>query len=293
MHITVLGAGAFGSALVSSFVGSLHTIHIVALSKQIDILRSRFPNEVEISAEFPHKTDVILVATPAQQIAQVTQQLKVLNSHVPIVFCSKGLFLDNQTPHFMTTYAAQYLSNPLYALAGPNFAIELEIHKKSFANIAGPDAKELCAALTQDHFVLDPWHDPIGLQLTGCLKNVFAIAAGYYAGADKGLNERAALFPQAFAEITQLGKRFWASQFDPASLSTYGGVGDLVLTCTSLESRNFKLGYTLGQGTSFEAYQKSNPGLAEGVYTAAAIKRIKGNLKLPICDLVYHATRIS
>lgn len=269
MNIEILGAGAFGKSLAAVFA-SKHTVSLITQS-----------------TNFSPNPDIAFAAAPAQNIKDVTKKLQSLPSKTPIIFCSKGLFIENNKPYFMTTYAAQYLQNPLYVLSGPNFASELMDLKKSFANIAGPNAKKLCHDLTQEHFILEPWHDPIGLQLAGCLKNVFAIACGYYQGTGKGLNERAALFTQACQEMIILGECFWPKTFDPASLLTYGGIGDLVLTCTSTESRNFKLGLALATGQTFTDYKATNIAIAEGAYTATAINSIKGKLDLPICDLVY------
>jgi len=297
MKIDILGAGAFGSSLAIALGQSTkNQVKLVALPQYVEEIKAgknrflpdfQLPSTITVVTEFSGDVDVIFIATPAQEIAAVIQSLKKVASHIPVVFCSKGLYVENHKPYLMTTYAKEQIDNPLHVLSGPNFAHELADLKKSFANIAGPKATELCTALTQNHFVLEPWHDVVGLQIAGCIKNVFAIACGYYEGLNKGLNEKAALFTEAFKEMTAFGQAFWPNDFDPMTLTTYGGVGDLVLTCTSVNSRNFKLGLGLAQGQTFKAYLENNGATAEGAYTAQSLHEIKGDLNLVICDLVY------
>lgn len=289
MQIDILGAGAFGSALAIAF-GQNHNIRLVALPKHLkdlfagkNALNLSFPSSVEFDSAFREKPDVVLVATPAQEIKNILPLLETLPQDVPIIFCSKGLYIEKKNPYLMTTYAEIKLKNPLFVLSGPNFANEIAALKPSFANIAGPNAKPLCEALSQAHFILVPWHDHIGLQIAGCLKNVAAIAAGYFDGKGCGLNERAALFPQILDEMTRFGQHFWPEQFDRETLLTYGGIGDLVLTCTSISSRNYKLGRWLAQGGNPADIQETT----EGAHTAHAVHAVAKKLELPICTLVY------
>ena len=289
MQIDILGAGAFGSALAIA-LGQNNYIRLVALPKHLNdlftgknALNLSFPSSVEFDSAFRERPDVVLVATPAQEIKNITPLLETLPYDVPIVFCSKGLYIEKKIPYLMTTYAALKLKNPLLVLSGPNFANEIAALKPSFANIAGPNAESLCETLSQSHFILVPWHDSIGLQIAGCFKNVAAIAAGYFDGKGCGLNERAALFPQILEEMICFGQHFWPENFDRDTLLTYGGIGDLVLTCTSIHSRNYKLGRWLAQGGNPHDLQET----AEGVHTARAIHAVSKNLKLPICALVY------
>ena len=301
MEINILGAGAFGSALATAFAQNKNNkITLVALPHSIEEIKSnqnryapdfKLLDNIEVSTTFCAHPEVIFLATPAQKIAEIVETLKhrhpPIHPKVPFIFCSKGLYAENQKPYLMTTYAQQYLEHPLHVLAGPDFAHELLALKKSFANIAGPKAQELCQALTQDHFVLEPWHDVIGLQICGCLKNVFAIAFGHAEGLQKGFNEKAALFTQAFKEMNILAEAFWPHTFDPLTFMTYGGVGDLVLTCTSVNSRNFQLGQALASGKTFENYKKETKILAEGALTAKVLHEVKGDLVMPYCDKVY------
>ena len=208
MIINILGAGAFGTALAIAFSKN-HKVCLITLPKflkelsegenKIFIPGFSIPETVEISTNISSDCEVLFVATPAQEISNVIENLnKNLPSFVSVVFCSKGLFIDQDTPFVMTEFAKTQLKNPLHVLGGPNFAHELAGYKKSFANIAGENAEALCQKLSQDHFILEPSLDVIGVQLAGFFKNVVAIACGYYEGQKRGLNEKAALFAQAF-----------------------------------------------------------------------------------------------
>ncbi|USO02078.1 MAG: NAD(P)-binding domain-containing protein [Alphaproteobacteria bacterium] len=297
MKINILGAGAFGTALAIAFSPN-HKIRLITLPKYFEELLSgyncfipdvKIPKSVEISLDIDPDCDVLFVATPAQVIEEVVSRLKKeLPKHIPIIFCSKGLYVKDNKPYLMTEYAKTTLKNPLYVLGGPNFACELVEYKKSYANIAGPNAEAICDALSQSHFILEAWHDVCGIQVAGFMKNVFAIAAGYYEGQKKGLNEKAALFTHAFQEMSLVGKTFWKADFDDRTLLTYAGVGDLVLTCGSANSRNYKLGLALASGMSFDEFRKKHNLTAEGAYTAQSIYKIKGDLPLPTCDMIHN-----
>ena len=295
MKINILGAGGLGSALAIN-LGQKHKVRLIALPEfvaEIKAGKNRFfphfqlPKTVEVDTEFSSDVEVVFITTPAQEIVNIIARLQKLNKNIPIIFCSKGLLNEAGKPFLMTTYAQGKISNPVHVFCGPTFAHELAALKKSFANIAGPHAKELCKALTQEHLILEPWHDVIGLQVTGCLKNVFAVAAGYNEGMGKGLNEKAALFSQAFKEMITFGVHFWPKKFDPMTLMTYGGVGDLVLTCTSTYSRSFRLGIALAQGQTLKENQEKDLAVAEGAYTAIAIHEMKGGLDMGICEQIY------
>jgi len=295
MKINILGAGSFGTGLSIAFSKS-HDVRLITLPKYFKELASgyncfipdaKIPKSVVISIDIDPECDVLFVATPSQAIEDVTSRLKKeLPPHIPIIFCSKGLYVKDNKPYLMTDYAKTIVKNPLYVLGGPNFARELAKFKKSYANIAGPKAHAFCEELSQEHFVLEPWHDICGIQIAGFMKNVFAIVAGYYEGKNKGLNEKAALFTHAFQEMNLVGKAFWKEEFDERSLLTYAGVGDLVL-CTDPESRNYRFGLEFASGVSLDDFLKKYRTTVEGVNTIKSIHMIKKDLKLPICDMIY------
>ena len=296
MNINILGAGAFGTALALVFYQK-HHVRLITLPKYLKELEFgynsflpdvKIPPSIDVHTEIDPSCDVLFSVTPAQTIDDTTHKIaQLLPAHTPVVFCSKGLYVKDQKPYLMTDYAQTKLKNPLYALGGPNFAHEMAAFQKSYATVAGPDADKLCKELSQDHFILEPWHDVCGVQVAGCMKSVFAIASGYYEGMKKCFNERAALFTMAFSEMIMLGQTFWGDVFDEASLLTHAGVGDLVLACTNIQSRNYKFGVALASGMTFENFKKQYNVTVEGVYTAQALHAIKGKLELPICDMIY------
>ena len=134
MQINILGAGAFGSALATTLAQNKnHQITLVALPQYIEEIKNNnnryspdfkmLPN-IEVQENFSSHPDVIFLATPAQEIASVITSLKEISPNVPLIFCSKGLYVENQKPYLMTTYAKEHLQNPLHVLAGPDFAVK-------------------------------------------------------------------------------------------------------------------------------------------------------------------------
>lgn len=305
MNITILGAGAFGTALSICLSKLKHNINLVTYTE--DFLQElkthhenltffkgfKIPEHIKFDINIPKNTDVLLLATPAQKIPQVITRLKTeLNPNIPIIFCSKGIYIEEENHSkkyfLMSEYAKQHLENPLLALSGPNFAHEIACFKHSGTTLSSEKfelAKELSKTLSLPHFKIKPWHDLLGTQACGAMKNVFAIATGIFEGMKFGLNAQAALWTQSIDEIRTLSQHLW--KVDIETFSGLAGIGDLILTCSSHKSRNFQLGLAIASGIKWEEYQKTSKAVAEGAYTTQSIHKIKNNLNLPVCDFVY------
>ncbi len=177
---------------------------------------------------------------------------------------------------------------PFAILSGPNFAHEVAAGLPSATTLATSEeklGKKLSEMIGQSTFRPYLTNDVIGAQMGGALKNVLAIACGIVAGAKLGENAKAALLTRGMAEILRLGDKMGARAETLMGLS---GFGDLVLTCSSQASRNYSLGFQLGEGKQLDTILKSRVTVTEGVHTAEAIHRLSVDLQteMPICHAV-------
>jgi glycerol-3-phosphate dehydrogenase (NAD(P)+) len=176
-------------------------------------------------------------------------------------------------------------------LSGPSFAIEVAQGQPTAVTIAGHWHRVV--RIVQQAFHTQAFRpytsdDVMGVELGGCVKNVVAIASGIVAGMGYGANSRAALITRGLAEITRLAVRKGAN---PLTLSGLAGLGDLVLTCSSEQSRNFRVGFGLGQGRRLEDVQRELGQVAEGVLNAKSVHLLAAKLKveMPISEAVYRS----
>jgi len=176
--------------------------------------------------------------------------------------------------------------NPVYVLSGPSFATEVAKNLPAALTLASEwGAENLALAISSPTFRLYTTDDIIGTQIRGAVKNVLAIACGIVAGRNIGENARAALITRGLAEIVRLGVALGARAETLMGLS---GLGDVVLTCTSLQSRNMSLGYELGKGKDLSAILASRKSVTEGISTAAATLSLarRHGVEMPIVGAV-------
>jgi glycerol-3-phosphate dehydrogenase (NAD(P)+) len=210
------------------------------------------------------------------------------SSGKPLVMCAKGI--EQATGRLMGDVVAETLPQAALAiLSGPSFAADVVRGLPAALTLAAADdalAVSLADSIGYSHFRLYRSNDLIGVQLGGAIKNVLAIAAGIVDGKQLGASAHAALVTRGFAELRRFGDALGARSETLMGLS---GLGDLLLTCGSPQSRNMSLGRALGQGQSLDAVLGSRRSVAEGVYTAAAVVRIaeaKG-IEMPIAQAVH------
>jgi glycerol-3-phosphate dehydrogenase (NAD(P)+) len=232
--------------------------------------------------------DVLLMVAPAQHVRAVSEGLRShLRSGQPIVLCAKGI--EQSSGKFMGDVIAEVLPEATQAvLSGPSFAAEVARGLPAALTIACADeqlGRLLAARLGNSLFRLYWTNDLIGVELGGSLKNVLAIAAGIVDGQGLGANAHAALVTRGFAELRRFGEALGAR---PETLIGLSGLGDLILTCASTQSRNMSLGRALGQGQSLDDVLGGRIAVTEGVYTAAAVQRIatEKGIDMPICSAV-------
>jgi glycerol-3-phosphate dehydrogenase (NAD(P)+) len=241
------------------------------------------PRSIDVSEELPTQSDLLVWAVPAQQLRSSLLKLRPANE--AMVVCAKGLEAGT---HLLPLEVVADVSrtHSLAILSGPNFAHEVAAGLPAATVVASSDAnlRDLVRmSLGTNTFRLYGNDDPIGAQLGGAAKNVIAIAAGAVIGAGLGENARAALVTRGLSELCRLAVALGGRAETVMGLS---GLGDLLLTCTGRSSRNFSLGFELGQGSSLAEILAGRSGVTEGVTTASALVARAGVVELPICRSV-------
>ncbi len=310
VNYTVVGAGAWGTALAVMLSRMGRDVALIARSEQKaqslqnlrenkEVLPSiRFPESLQTHSlerdsgwrdsvqQAPHA--VIILATPAQATRQAVRNLQQqLHKGHDLVITAKGL--ERETQKRLTDVVREEASEPnLAVLSGPSFAHDVAQGLPTAVTLAAPTleaADRLCTLIQGQHFRPYASDDLVGVQLGGALKNVLAIAAGVVEGKGLGESAKAALITRGFAEISRLAISQGARAETLAGLS---GLGDLILTCSTAGSRNFRFGYELGKGMKTAHLLASGQPLAEGAKTAAAALALgKANgIDMPITETV-------
>lgn len=288
MSISILGAGAFGTALAISLARDGRPVTLwgrdVADMGRENLRRLpgfAFPDSLTVTCDLAQATEaeVILLATPMQQLTGFLEANKTLFRHKTLVATCKGV--DMQSGLGPAEIIARTTPDATPAiLSGPSFAVDIAAGLPTALTLAAKDGARLQAALSTDNLRLYRSTDLIGVELGGALKNVIAIACGISIGAGLGESARAALITRGYAEM----QRFAALKgAQPETLAGLSGFGDLALTCTSDKSRNYAFGQMLGRG-------KTPPEgtTVEGRWTAKAVSNIAKNaeIDMPITDVV-------
>jgi glycerol-3-phosphate dehydrogenase (NAD(P)+) len=232
--------------------------------------------------------DAVLMVAPAQHVRACAAALAPhLSAGKPVVICAKGL--EQATGKLLGQVLAETLPRATVAvLSGPSFAAEVARGLPAALTLATADiglGEALATAIGHSQLRIYWTSDTIGVQLGGAIKNVLAIAAGIVDGKDLGASAHAALVTRGFAELRRLGAAMGARAETLIGLS---GLGDLLLTCGSRQSRNMSLGRALGQGQTLQSVLGERRSVTEGVYTAAALARVAAatGTDMPICEAV-------
>ncbi len=301
-RIAVLGAGAWGTALAAALHRAGREVLLwtrrAELAEEINRVHANpdyLPNvsldaAIQAGADLDQaaKRDALLLVTPAQHLRRLCQSLAgKLKPGAPLVICAKGI--EQGSLALMTEAAAEALpGQPLAVLSGPNFAKEVAAGLPAATTLAARDetlAQDLVAAIGSRSFRPYASSDPVGAQVGGAVKNVIAIACGIVTGRQLGDNARAALITRGLAEVVRLGVALGAR---PETLMGLSGLGDLTLTCSAMQSRNYSLGVALGHGERIDAVLGARRSVAEGVFSAAAVAALaqRQGVEMPICAAV-------
>lgn len=232
-----------------------------------------------------------ILAVPSPHLTAVAARFATaLPADCPIIVATKGL--DPVTGRPLPARVSALLpGRPVALLSGPSFAAEVARDLPTAVTLAGPPGsnallQRLIACLHRPTFRVYASDDPIGVALGGTIKNVIAIACGIAAGRGLGDNARAALITRGLAETTRLAVALGGR---PDTLMGLSGLGDLALTCSSPQSRNFSLGLALGRGTTLADHLAATRTATEGVDAAAVVTRLADShrIDLPICAAVH------
>ena len=302
-RIGVVGAGAWGTALAQTLRSAGRDVliwaHGAATAREItnkhinSIFLPGLPLDPGLTATNRIADlagcDLILMVTPAQHMRAVAASMKgIVAAGTPVVICCKGI--EQSTGKLMSAVLADMLPKVVpVVLSGPSFAHDVASGLPCAVTVACVDAT-LGAHLanTLGHKLFRPYwtSDLVGVQLGGAVKNVLAIAAGIVDGRGMGASAHAALVTRGFSELVRFGRAHGAQ---PETLMGLSGLGDLLLTCGSRQSRNMTLGRALGQGKLLPEIQAGQRTVAEGVFTAAAVARIAEaeGIDMPVCAAVH------
>jgi glycerol-3-phosphate dehydrogenase (NAD(P)+) len=294
--VAVIGAGAWGTALATVAARAGRTVTLWARNAEhADRIAStrdnprlpgvRLAPEIVVTSELSlaARADMLLIATPAQHLRGAVNTLAShVTKPVPVIACAKGI--EHGTHKFMTDVIAEAAPHAQPAiLSGPSFADDVARGLPTAVTLAAKD-DALASALVQalGSATFRPYHttDVRGVEIGGAAKNVLAIAAGIVVGRNLGASALAALTTRGFSELARLGRACGART---ETLSGLSGLGDLLLSCSTAQSRNFALGIALGRGEAAPAGK-----LAEGAFTAPVLVELAAARKvdMPVSQAV-------
>jgi glycerol-3-phosphate dehydrogenase (NAD(P)+) len=298
-HVTVIGAGAWGTALAqaAAMAGRRVTL-IVRTPEQASAINDARRNDAALPGQALHDAvtaasafeaaDIVILAVPAQATRSVLGAIDPeAFTGLPVVLSAKGL--ETGTLARQSEILLDMVPSVVpYVLSGPSFAGDVAAGRPTAVTLAGDDAdatSALAAALAGPSFRPYAADDRIGVEIAGSLKNVYALGCGAVEGAQLGASARAALIARGYAEMARMVTAMGGSAH---TLTGLAGLGDLTLTCTSTQSRNYQFGMALGEGQGTQAILASGAKLAEGVATApvaAALAKSLG-VDVPLIDAV-------
>jgi glycerol-3-phosphate dehydrogenase (NAD(P)+) len=301
--VSVIGGGAWGTALAQTLAHGGTAVTLWAREPEIvDDINARNVNRVFLPGVSLNPSiratgdlasaataDALLAVVPAQHMRGVMGKLaRHLAPDVPVVICSKGI--EQETGKFLGDIIEEVAPHVQRAvLTGPSFAADVARGLPSALTLACHNetlGRALAAALSSRQMRLYWSSDVIGAELGGSVKNVLAIAAGIVEGRGLGASAHAAIVTRGFAELRRFGDAMGARAETLLGLS---GLGDLILTCGSVQSRNMSLGRALGEGRALAEILGGRSAVTEGVYTSAALVRLarKKGVDMPIAEAVH------
>ncbi|KAG8930728.1 hypothetical protein FRC02_003740 [Tulasnella sp. 418] len=314
-RILVLGSGNFGSCLADHLASASDlNLDVYLWSRDAETVRMMneerrnpkyltdhvFPEGITaIGPDLPdtqtlHTMDMLLFAIPTPGLRKFLTDLnhRLDHSRLPLfAFVNKGIEAGTKalTLEIIADTCGKDAAKISAFISGPSFAKEIIKRQPttvSVASLSEHHALRVAELFHQPWFRCYPGTDPIGVELAGALKNVYAIASGVADGLGYQNNTRAGLVTRALAEMTRIGQAYGAS---PLTFLTLAGVGDLFLTCSSSNSRNYTVGYRLGQGESLDKIIDTLGSVAEGVSTTKGLYEMLQQMKVyaPIAEAMY------
>lgn len=303
--VTFIGAGSFGTALSTIVAAKGCRVNIFDIDKDhLDRMESAMENVdylpgVKLSGDYHFYTDneaavkdadVIVFSLPAQHFRSALKAaVPFMKDDVLAMNIAKGI--EQKTLKRMSEVAEEYFDMNRYAcISGPSHAEEVGIGVPTAVSVSSRDprtARAISDLFSTNRFRIYTNDDMLGMELAGSVKNVMAVGSGIIDGMGFGDNTRAAMMTRGIAEMTRLGIALGAKFETFAGLS---GVGDMIVTCTSMHSRNFRCGRLIGQGMDPEEARKSIGMVVEGMFTAEAAYELskKAGVEMPITEAIYN-----
>jgi len=306
--VGVIGAGSWGTALAITLSGKGHQVkiwdvnpeHLQELETNRENVRYlpdiKFNDNLQIAKSVEDAitgADMVLFSAPAQFFRGALENaMPYLKPEMILVNVAKGI--EQKTLKRMSEIAAEKLPDAKYVvLSGPSHAEEVGRQMPTTVAVASKDlklAEEVQEIFMTERFRVYTTEDVVGVELGGSLKNIIALGAGISDGMGFGDNAKAALMTRGLAEIMRLGEKLGAQRETFAGLA---GTGDLIVTCTSMHSRNRRCGFLIGEGMAPEEAVKEVGMVVEGMYTAEAAYELakEVGVEMPITDAIYKVTR--
>lgn len=306
--IAVFGAGSWGSALAIVLADNGHEVRLVGRrTKQIDELNSNHTNNTYLpgitiptgikgftdSKEALCDVDAVLLVVPSKVIRETVRNLlPLLTKTTPIIHASKGI--EPSTHKRVSEIIKEEglgsdQMGPITVLSGPSHAEEVALRQPTTVTVASEDDE--AATYAQNLFMNQQFRvytnpDLVGVEIGGALKNIIALVCGVTNGLGYGDNTKAAIMTRGLAEIARLGVHMGAN---PLTFSGLSGLGDLIVTCTSVHSRNWRAGKMLGEGKTMEEVLEQMGMVVEGIRTTKAAYELANetNIDMPVTKALY------
>ncbi|MBM7604438.1 glycerol-3-phosphate dehydrogenase (NAD(P)+) [Metabacillus crassostreae] len=306
-QITVLGAGSWGTALAIVLADNGHKVKLWGHRQSlIDEINTTKQNKKYLpGVELPENiigtsslgdslegVHTIILAVPTKAIRDVLSEVKkIVKNQLTIVHVSKGIEPDTllRISEIIEVEMPAHLLKDVVVLSGPSHAEE--VSQRHITTVTSSSKTMSAAEYIQDLFINQHFRvytnpDIIGVEIGGALKNIIALAAGITDGLGYGDNAKAALITRGLAEIARLGSKMGGN---PLTFSGLTGIGDLIVTCTSIHSRNWRAGNLLGKGQNLDEVLANMGMVVEGVRTTKAAYQLaqKYEVKMPITEALY------
>lgn len=306
--VAVLGAGSWGTALAMVLADNNHEVRLWGHKQaQINEINQNHTNEKYLKniilsdhivgytsmEEAVSGVEAIILAVPTKAMREVCQQVKTyLSSPALFVHVSKGIEPDThlRVSEVIEEELPESVRKAVVVLSGPSHAEEVSLRQPTTVTAASLDveaAEKVQDLFINQHFRVYTNTDVVGVEIGGSLKNIIALAAGITDGLGYGDNAKAALITRGLAEIARLGSCLGAN---PLTFLGLTGMGDLIVTCTSVHSRNWRAGNMLGKGMKLDEVLENMGMVVEGVRTTKAAYQLSQKLqvKMPLTSALYH-----
>lgn len=306
-NVAILGGGSWGTALavhlaINGVEASIYDINLKQVQEiNLQHTNQRFLPGVELPKSIKASTDLasvltttdeIFIVVPSHLVRSICEKIILIRKDFSLIInCSKGIEENSllTMSEVIKEVVPSQMADKIVSLSGPTHAEEVSLGLPSAAVCASQNldsAQKAQELLMSPTFRIYTSNDVIGVELGGAVKNVIAIASGICEGLGYGDNTKAALITRGLMEINRLAVQLGA---DPKTLSGLAGIGDLIVTCASKHSRNWKFGYKIGQGKSLPQALKEVDQVVEGVRTTLAVYQLakQQNIEMPITQKIY------